>query len=181
MSKLARKPIPIPDNVTVTEKDGVFELKGPKGTLIVKPLDFTKIELKDNAFKISRIQNHKQARANEGTAAALVKIAIEGVTKGFSKTLKIEGVGYRAAMEGKDLVLNIGYSHPVKYSPPKEISITVNKNTITISGIDKALVGQVAATIRALKKPEPYKGYGIRYDNEIIRRKVGKKAAGGES
>lgn len=178
MSKVGKKPIIIPDNVDVKINNGFLEFKGNKGTYNLAILPFIKIEIKDKMILFAPENNSRQARANWGTMRALTNNAIIGVTQGFEKNLEIEGIGYRANMEGNTLVLNIGYSHPVRFTPPEGVKISVEKNIIKVSGIDKFLVGKTAAEIRALKKPEPYKGKGIRYQGEIIRRKAGKKMAG---
>lgn len=156
----------------------VFEVKGKLGALQLKLLNFVTAEMKDKEIQLNITDNEKQARANWGTMGSLLQNAIKGVSEGFSKVLEIEGVGFRASMEGNNLVLNVGFSHPVKFSPPEGIKLVVEKNTISVSGIDKALVGETAAQIRRIKKPEPYKGKGIRYQGEVIRRKAGKKVAG---
>ncbi|MDI6717520.1 MAG: 50S ribosomal protein L6 [Patescibacteria group bacterium] len=184
MSKIGKKPIIIPEGITVEKKDGVLEIKKENQILIVNALpyiviEFTAIKEDDkskNAVVFKPNSNLKQATANWGTIRALTQNAIDGLTKGFIKKLEIEGIGYRANIEGENLILNIGYSHPVKYIPKKGIKISIEKNVIIISGNEKALVGQTAAEIRAIKKPEPYKGKGIRYQGEIIKKKAGKKA-----
>ncbi|MEE8131687.1 MAG: 50S ribosomal protein L6, partial [Candidatus Paceibacterota bacterium] len=139
---------------------------------------YIKIEIKDNQIFFTPQNTSKQARANWGTVRSLVQNAVLGVSEGFTKVLEIEGVGYRAETQGNDLVLNVDLSHPIKISPPEGIKISTEKNTIKVFGIDKALVGGIAAKIRSVKKPEPYKGKGIRYQGEVIRRKAGKKVAG---
>ena len=178
MSKIGKKPITIPDNIEVKISDGFLKFEGNNGTINLKILSYIKTELKDKMIFFSPENNSKQARANWGTIRSLAANAIIGLTDGFTKVLEIEGIGYRANMEGDTLVLDLGLSHPIKLIPLKGIKISAEKNIIKISGIDKALVGQIAAKIRAFKKPEPYKGKGIRYQGEIIRRKVGKKVAG---
>ncbi len=166
MSRLVKKPIVIPKEVTVTVVDGFLAFKGPKGEQKVPcPLHVTAKVEGENLW------------VDTGTTWALSRNAVRGVTEGFVKVLEIEGVGYRAILEGKDLVLYLGYALPVRMKVPEEVAIAVEKNVITISGISKDAVGRAAATIRALKKPEPYKGKGIHYRGEVIRRKVGKKAA----
>ena len=176
MSRLIKKSIPMPEGVTVTERDGMFMVKGPKGELEITLVPGVTVTSKDGGVWIEQGKD----LANEamlGTTWALVKNAIEGVTKGFARKLEIEGVGYRAAIEGKDLMLFLGYAQPVRVPIPADLTVTVEKNTaIFISGISKENVGQFAAKVRALKKPEPYKGKGIHYEGEVIRRKVGKKA-----
>lgn len=166
MSRLVKKPILIPAGITVSETAGVLTVKGPKGELKVAMAEGVKMKLEGAELWIDGV----------GTTWSLAKNAIEGVTNGFTKVLEIEGVGYRAMIEGKDLVLHLGYAQPVRVKVPNGAAVTVEKSTIKISGIDKELVGRVAADIRALKKPEPYKGKGIHYQGEVIRRKVGKKA-----
>ena len=178
MSKIGKKQIIIPDNVEVEISGGFLKFKGNKGTTNLKILPYIKTEIKDKSIFFTPENNSKQARANWGTIRSLAHNAIIGLTEGFGKVLEIEGIGYRANMEGNNLVLNLGLSHPIKINPPEGIKISVEKNVIKISGIDKALVGQIAAKIKAFKKPEPYKGKGIRYQGEIIRRKAGKKVAG---
>lgn len=179
MSKLAKKPIPIPNGVEAKLIDGVLEFSGKEGKLTIKIPDFVSVDLKDGQLFLKLTNRNKQSRANIGTAAALIKNAINGVSQGFQKTLGLEGIGFRATLEGNSLILNVGFSHPVKYTPPAGIKITVEKNTvIKVSGIDKALVGQAAAEIRKIWPPEPYQGKGIRYQGEVIRRKAGKKVAG---
>lgn len=178
MSKIGKKNIIIPDGVIVVVADGKVVTQGPLGKIEVKLLAGVSVLMENNEIKFSIASDKKQIRSNWGTLRALVANAIEGVTKGFSKKLIIEGVGYRLAKEGDNLNLALGFSHPVKFLAPAGISFEVEKNNIlTIKGINKELVGEVAAKIRSLKKPEPYKGKGFRYENEIIRRKAGKKAA----
>jgi large subunit ribosomal protein L6 len=175
MSRLIKKPIAITAGVTLVQSGDVLTVKGPKGELkIAVPHGVT---LKDEGenFWISTTPE-VEVSAIQGTIWALIKNAIEGVTVGFTKVLEIEGVGYRAAVEGKELVLFLGYALPVRMPISDKVAITVDKNTIKVTGIDKDVVGQAAAEIRALKKPEPYKGKGIHYQGEVIRRKVGKKA-----
>lgn len=175
MSKLAKKPILIPEGIEVAKKDGILEFKSKTGALKVKILNFTEVEISDRQLSIKGLQTHKQAKANLGTMASLIKNALAGVQNGFTKVLELEGIGFRASMEGNTLTLSLGFSHPIKFVPPADVKITLEKNQIKVSGADKALVGQVAADIRKIKKPEPYKGTGIRYQGEVIRRKAGKK------
>ncbi len=178
MSKIGKRPVPIPNGIEVQIADGEISVKGKSGELKFPLLEFVTVEKKDNALTFSATGEHKQARANWGTMAALTKNAIEGVEKGFEKKLEIEGIGFKAQLEENTLVLSLGYTHPVKFVTPPHVKITVLKNVITVSGIDKKLVGETAAQIRKIKKPEPYKGKGIRYQGEVIRRKEGKKVAG---
>lgn len=176
MSRLAKKPILFPEGVTVESRDGVLVFKGSRGERQIKILPGISVEVDQNSLKVNKEKNFKQSLANLGTMASLIKSAIEGVTQGFSKILEIEGVGFKAAIEGKTLILNLGFSNPIRFNSPEGITITAEKNVITISGIDKQAVGLVAAKIRSFRKPEPYKGKGIRYQGEVIRRKAGKKA-----
>ncbi len=184
MSKVGKKPIIIPEGVTVTFDGAALELKKGEHTVVMTVLPFVKTEIGEvadadgvmkNGITFTIHSNTKQAKSNWGTMRALTANAIQGVLGGFTKVLEVEGVGYRAAMEGENLVLNIGFSHPVKYAPRKGIKLSVEKNAITVTGIDKAAVGQTAAEIRKVRKPEPYKGKGIRYQGEVVRRKQGKK------
>lgn len=177
MSKIGKKPIAIPEGVEVKINDRDIAIKGKLGSLNLTILEYIKAELKDKEIVLSVSGSNKQARSNWGTMRALMQNAVVGVSDGFFKYLDIEGIGFRATLEGKTLVLNIGFSHPVKFTPPEGITLTIEKSAIKVSGFDKAVVGEVAAKIRALKKPEPYKGTGIRYRGEVIRRKEGKKAA----
>src|SRR3989338_47672 len=178
MSKLAKKPIIIPDGVTVKIHDRSIEVSGKTESLTLKLLEYINLEINGNQAIFKPSSMHKQARANWGTMTSLFKNALQGATEGFFKILEIEGVGYRASMEGNTLILSVGFTRPVKYTAPENIKIIVDKNGIKISGIYRQLVGQVAAQIRKIKKPEPYKGKGIHYQGEVIRRKAGKKVAG---
>lgn len=176
MSRLARKPIKIPEGVTAEERDGFLAFKGPKGEKSVKLMQFTSVNMENGEIKVSNVGSGKQAVSNTGTMFALVRNAMEGVKDGFEKVLEIEGVGYKAAMEGQTIVLTLGFVNPIKLTPPKGVTIAVEKGLVKVSGVDKELVGQTAALIRSYKKPEPYKGKGIHYLGEVIARKVGKKA-----
>lgn len=178
MSKVGKKPILIPEGVTVALKESGIEVKGPNATLNVELLEGIKVEVKENEVHFTPENENKQSKANWGTLRSLVQSAIDGSKEDFVKNLLIEGVGYKANMEGNTLVLSLGYSHPVKFDTPEGIKIEVDGNKITVSGASKALVGQTAASIRKFKKPEPYKGKGIRYEDEVVRRKAGKKAVG---
>ncbi|MBU6500792.1 MAG: 50S ribosomal protein L6 [Patescibacteria group bacterium] len=171
MSRLAKKPINIKEGVTITKDGPILIFKGLKGEHKFTVMPGVEITIENGSISI------KGDKVAEGTVWSLVKNAIDGVAGDFSKILEMEGVGYRAAMEGGDLVLFLGYAEPVHVKLPSGVAVKVDKNTITVSGVDKELVGRVAANIRALKKPEPYKGKGIHYRGEVIRRKVGKKAA----
>ncbi|MEK9172992.1 MAG: 50S ribosomal protein L6 [Patescibacteria group bacterium] len=176
MSRLAKKSIEIKPGVTLVEDGGFLVFKGPKGEHKVKVLPFVNVAVKDAAISVTTSKTMKQARANVGTMWSITRNAIEGVSEGFKKVLEIEGIGFKAIMDGKTLVLSLGFVNPIRVEPPKDITVGVEKNTILVSGIDKELVGRIAAEIRALKKPEPYKGKGIHYQGEVIRRKAGKKA-----
>jgi len=176
MSRLIKKPIAMPAGVTVNVRGEVFSVKGPKGELEITLVPGVTVTSKEGGVWIGQGKDLMNT-AMLGTTWALVRNAIEGVTNGFAKKLEIEGVGYRAGVEGKDIVLYLGYAQPVRVSVPADVAVTVEKNTtILLSGVSKENVGQIAAKIRALKKPEPYKGKGIHYEGEVIRRKVGKKA-----
>ncbi len=176
MSRLAKKPILIPEGVSVKADGRVLAVSGQKGANKVPILPFINVAVEGNSIIVTAKETMKQARANCGTMWSLIKNAVQGVAEGFSKNLEIEGVGFRAALEGKTLVLSIGFVNPARIEPPEGVVVAVEKNVIKVSGIDKELVGRVASEIRALKKPEPYKGKGIRYQGEIVRRKAGKKA-----
>ena len=176
MSRIGNRIIMIPEGVTVEENDGVITVKGPKGTLERPLLRGVKYNVKDNEITLT-IDNEKDA-AMHGTMNALLQNMIIGVTKGYSRGLEIVGVGYRFNVQGSKLIINAGYSHPVSLTIPEGIKAEVKDNTqLTLSGIDKELLGEFAAQVRKVRKPEPYKGKGIRYSDEHIRRKEGKKAA----
>jgi large subunit ribosomal protein L6 len=176
MSRIGIQPIIIPEGVEVKiDKDLIF-IKGKKGELTQKLIPEIEAAIKDKTIILKEPIKTKTSSALWGTFRALIANMVEGVSKGFEKKLIIEGVGYRATLNGNKLVLSLGYSHPIEIQAPKGIEFKIEKNTIVISGVDKQIVGQVAANIRIQRKPEPYKGKGIRYDNEIIRRKSGKKA-----
>lgn len=178
MSKIGKKPIEIPEAVEVRLNGAFLEVRGKGGEIKLPVLAHTKIDLEDKKIKVLSLGEDKQARSNWGTMRALAQNAVNGVNGGFSKELEIQGVGYKAAMEGSNLSLNVGFTHPVKFQPPSGIKISVEKNFIKIFGADKNLVGESAAKIRAIKKPEPYKGKGIRYKGETVKIKAGKKVAG---
>ena len=180
MSRIGKKLIQTPEGVEVKIEGDLIVVKGPKGELKNQIRSEIKVEVKDKQIELKPQIFHKGTSALWGTYRSLIFNMMEGVTKGFEKALEIEGVGYRAVLEGKDLVLNVGYSQPIKIKVPQGIEFKVEKNNIKVSGIDKQLVGQVAAEIRSARKPEPYKGKGIRYRGEIIRRKAGKKAVATE-
>jgi len=177
MSRIGKQPIEIPSGVEVKIDGRKVELKGPKGILVVDVTQGIKAESVENTIVVSPITERKSLIAFWGLSRALIANAVKGVTDGFEKVLEFQGVGYRAAGQGNKIELNLGFSHPVNYEAPEGINFKVEKNVITISGIDKQMVGEVAAQIRRLRPPEPYKGSGIRYQGEKIRRKAGKKAA----
>lgn len=176
MSKIGKKIIIIPEGIKIEVKDGAMNFQNVKGeTLTLKILPGIIPSIQDKNLSFTTDKKNRQTKANFGTMRSLANNAMLGLSQGFSKILEIEGIGYRAGLEGEDLVLKIGFSHPVRYHLPKGIKVEIIKNSIKISGFDKALVGKVAAEIRNLKKPEPYKGKGIKYQGEVIRRKTGKK------
>ncbi len=178
MSKIGKQPVKIPSNLILTIEPDFILLKNEKGEIKIPVLDGIKIFLESDQLIFSLMKKNKQTKSNWGTMRSLVFNAVEGLVKGFEKTLILEGVGYRIIKDGNDLILNLGFSHPVKYQAVSGITFEIEKNAILkIKGVDKILVGQVAAEIRSLKKPEPYKGKGFHYSDEVIRRKAGKKAA----
>ena len=177
MSRIGKKPILVPDNVDINIENGNVLVKGPLGELKRFFKDEIKISKEDGHIVLAPKGNSDSARALWGTYASHVFNMIAGVTKGFEKRLIIEGVGFKAALEGQKLSLSLGFSHPIKIDIPEGIKVQTDKNIIIVSGTDKEKVGSFASNVRSLKKPEPYKGKGIRYENEIIRRKAGKKAA----
>ena len=174
MSRIGKLPIEVPSGVTITVDSGVITVKGAKGELTVPHLSDVNVKLEDGTLTVERKNEERIAKAQHGLQRSLINNAVEGVTKGFEKKLEVNGVGFRVQASNNELDLALGYSHPVKYKAPEGISITNDKMTIIVSGIDKQQVGQVAAEIRALRKPEPYKGKGIKYADEQILRKAGK-------
>lgn len=181
MSRIAKKGIVLADKVEVSIVDGVLKVKGPKGELSRSVPTGFEISIEDKIIfpKINESANQDldgQAGVFLGTFTSILNSLIKGVTTGFTKKLILEGVGYRSEVKGKEMVFALGFSHPVKVSIPEGLTVTADKNIITVSGIDKDKVGQYAAYIRDLKKPEPYKGKGMRYDGEVIRMKEGKKS-----
>lgn len=176
MSRVGKNPVEVPSGVEVAVKGSIVSAKGKMGTLEYVATKDVQLTLEDGKIVVKPTNNSKRARSMWGTARSRVQSIVTGVAEGFKKDLAINGVGYRAAVQGSDLVLQLGYSHDVIYPIPAGIEIKCEKPTaITISGADKQQVGQVAAEIRGFRKPEPYKGKGIKYDGEIIRRKEGKK------
>jgi len=176
MSRIGRKIIVLPEKVSVEEKDGLVRVKGPKGELAFKLPRNIAVSLKDKDLSVV---TKNEFDAVWGTARSIIAGMVKGVTEGYEKKLEIEGVGFKAQLQGSKIILNVGFSHPIEFEPPAGVGLKVEKNSIVVSGADKFLVGQVAAQIRNIKKPEPYKGKGIRYAGEIIRRKAGKKATAG--
>ena len=175
MSRLGKIPVTVPANVKVSVQPKVVQLEGPKGKLSLALPYGISIEQKDSNLVINRKGDLKQDRSNHGAIRSILVNMIEGVTKGHRKDLEIQGVGFRAAVQGSKLILNVGLSHQVEYDIPKDVKVTTAKPTeVAIEGMDKALVGKVAAEIRRVKPPEPYKGKGIRYSGEVVRRKQGK-------
>lgn len=176
MSRVGKKPIDIKD-VELTQNNGEIKVKGKLGELSVSIHPNMEISIEDKEITVNRPDDSKENRALHGLTRALIQNMVTGVTVGYTKSLDIVGVGYRAEMKGDSLLLNIGYSHPIFFQPPKEIKLeTTSPTQIKISGIDKELVGLVAAKIRSFRKPEPYKGKGIKYSDEIIVKKAGKTA-----
>lgn len=180
-SRVGKKPIDIPSGVQVTRDGGSVRVKGPKGELNFALAHGVDVKVEPQSVLVSQVGGGKQALALHGTTRAVIANMVEGVTKGFSKTLEIQGTGYRAQMSGKKLSLQLGFSHPIDFDPPAGITLAIDGPTkVIISGFNKELVGQVAANIRGFRPPEPYKGKGIRYAGEYVRRKAG-KAAGGKT
>jgi large subunit ribosomal protein L6 len=180
MSRVGRKVIPVPKDVKVKIGEGALEVQGPKGRLTTPVPPGISFALQDGQLQASRASDERQQRAFHGLARALASNAIKGVTEGFSRELDIVGVGYKAALEGNKVVFSLGYSHPVVYAIPEGIKVAIEKQTrITVSGIDRQQVGQVAAEIRSLRKPDPYKQKGIRYVGEVLKKKAGKAGATG--
>lgn len=176
MSRIGKQPIIIPKEAAAKLENGTISVKGPKGELFYKTRPEIKAEIKDGSIVVSPVLETKKTSAFWGLTRALINNMVKGVTQGYEKRLEIEGIGFKAAVEGKNLVLSLGFTHPVKVEAPDGIQFKVEKNVIVVSGFDKDLVGRTAARVRSLKKPEPYKGKGIRYQGEVIRRKAGKKA-----
>ncbi|ERN42229.1 ribosomal protein L6 [Rubidibacter lacunae KORDI 51-2] len=175
MSRIGKRPIPIPAKVSVALDGQQVKVKGPKGELArILPAPIA-IAQTDGQLHVTRVDESRTARQLHGLCRTLVANMVEGVSQGFTRKLELQGVGYRAAVQGRNLVLNVGYSHPVEIVPPEGISVAVEKNvSITLTGIDKEILGNLAARVRAVRPPEPYKGKGIRYEGERVRRKAGK-------
>ncbi len=178
MSRIGNKPIKIEEGVTVEISEYEVKVKGPKGENVVRIPRGIEVEQKENELIVTRKRNDKQSTSNHGTIRSVLNNAVKGVKDGFKKELEIVGMGYRANMEGKILVLHLGWSHPIKIDPSDDVTIETPEETrVVVSGVDKNLVGLWASKIRAIKKPEPYKGKGIKYVDEIIRRKTSKTMA----
>jgi large subunit ribosomal protein L6 len=174
MSRIGKLPIQIPSGVTITVDSDVITVAGSKGTMTVPHLSDVTVSVDDGVATVARKDDERIAKAQHGLQRALLNNAVVGVTKGFEKKLEVNGVGFRVNGSGQLLEMSLGFSHPVKYTAPAGVQIATNKMEITVSGIDKQQVGQIAAEIRSLKKPEPYKGKGIKYADEQILRKAGK-------
>lgn len=178
MSRIGRKPVPVAKGVKIDRKDGKLTVIGPKGQLTANIPASIGVELKDNEIIVTRSSDIKTQKALHGTWRAHIANMMHGVTDGFTRKLEIVGVGYKAEVKGKKLLLTLGYSHPILFAPPAEIKVeTPIPTNIIITGIDRQLLGQVASKIRSFRPPEPYKGKGIKYEGEYIRRKAGKAAA----
>jgi large subunit ribosomal protein L6 len=180
MSRIGKQPVIIPNGINVEKRDGnVIFVKGPKGELSFRIHKDINVEVKDNQVICTRSSDEKEHRSLHGLSRAIISNMVEGVEKGFEKRLEIQGVGYRANIQGNKAVLTLGFSHPIEYTPPEGVNLAIDeekKNIIIVSGADKQLVGEAAADIRSYRKPEPYKGKGIRYENEYVARKAGKAA-----
>lgn len=174
MSRIGKLPLQVPSGVTITVDSDVITVKGAKGELTVPHLSDVTVALEGDQAIVTRNNEERTARAQHGLQRSLLNNAIEGITKGFEKKLEVNGVGFRVAASNNELTMSLGFSHEVKYKAPAGVAVTNDKMTIIVSGIDKQQVGQVAADIRSLKKPEPYKGKGIKYADEVLLRKAGK-------
>jgi large subunit ribosomal protein L6 len=174
MSRIGKKPVPIPQGVKVSVSGQRVTIEGPKGKLLLDAHPRVAVAADDKEICITRSSENRQSRSLHGLTRALIANMVWGVKEGFQKSLEIQGVGYRAAKQGSAVSFQLGYSHPIVYEPPAGIDLSVDRNNIIVSGIDKQVVGQVAAHIRAFRAPEPYKGKGIRYVGERVRRKAGK-------
>ncbi len=175
MSRIGKKPISVPEKTTLTYKDRVLTVKGAKGTLSQTIHPAVELAMEDGVVSVSCINDDRQSRAFQGMTRSLIDNMVTGVSKGFERVLEINGIGYRAELKGKQIVLSLGFSHPVEFDLPEGINAEVEKNTIIkLSGIDKEVLGRTAAKIRGIRPPEPYKGKGVKYAEERIQRKAGK-------
>lgn len=178
MSRIGKKPIELSDKVKVTQKGQLIEVTGPNGTLNLELTGGVSVDIKDKEITLQRADDSKRNRSLHGLYRSLISNMVTGVDTGFSRKLELMGIGYRAELKGNNLVLMLGYSHPTVFCPPPEITIEVpTPNSVLVKGISKELVGLVAAKIRSFRKPEPYKGKGIKFEGEVVRRKAGKTAA----
>lgn len=180
MSRIGKKPIEIPQGVKVSLESGEVRVEGPKGRLSMKVHPDIRVSIDGNMIKVERPTDQPFHRALHGTTAALIRNMIKGVSEGFTKVLEVVGLGYRASVKGNNLELSLGLSHPVVYPIPPDVKIEVRENKIYVSGADKQRVGQVCAEIRAFRKPDAYKGKGIRYEGEVLKLKAGKSAGKGK-
>ncbi|MDR2726646.1 MAG: 50S ribosomal protein L6 [Deltaproteobacteria bacterium] len=180
MSRIGKKHIPIPSGVEIQAVGGEIQVKGPKGALSIPKSAALDYVIEAGTVTVSRRDDERESRAQHGLGRTLLANCVEGVTSGFSKTLEVSGVGFRVAVKGNVVELAVGFSHPVLVELPEGIAAKAEGQKLTLSGIDKVLVGEMAARIRRIRKPEPYKGKGIRYENEIIRRKAGKSGGKGK-
>ncbi len=177
MSRIGKQPISLPKDVKVQFNDPVISVQGPKGTLSQEIPSEISVDIGSEEIVVKRASDERRARSMHGLARTLIANMVEGVTTGFKKELEIQGVGYRAEKKGKTLNLSLGYSNPIEYDEPEGIKLNVDKQIISVEGVDKCLVGQTAAKIRSFRKPDVYKGKGVRYVGEVVRKKVGKAGA----
>ncbi len=177
MSRIGKRPVPIPDGVQVKLENDLLTVKGPKGELKRKIHPKVQVKIDSGSVEVTVEETSREIKALHGLFRVLIDNMVTGVSKGFEKSLEIVGVGYRAEVSGRSIIFNLGYSHPINFPLPEGVDAKIDKTRITLSGIDKELVGLTAAKIRDLRKPEPYKGKGIKYEDEIIRRKAGKTGA----
>jgi len=176
MSRIGKKPLLTKEGVTLVQEDRAIRISGSKGELIVALPKNIEVSLNENEVVVTRKNNEKQTRSDHGATARLIENAIQGVSEGWNKVLELVGTGYRGRLEGNSLILAIGYSHPVKIDPPQGINFILEENKITVSGADRHLVGQTAANIRKVRRPDSYKGKGVKYQGEKLRLKPGKAA-----
>ncbi len=182
MSRVGKQPIPLPEGVTVQIDDRAVTVAGPRGTLAYTHERGVSVAQEDSQLRVTRASDEKRHRALHGLTRALLANMVHGVHAGFSKQLDLVGIGYTAEQKGSNILLNLGFSHPIYFQPPSgiELEVTSKNTTVLVKGIDRQLVGQVAAKIRSLRKPEPYKGKGVRYHDEFVRRKAGKTVSARE-